>query len=133
MPHWSHARGYVDGMWRIVQQPTPNDYVLATGETHSVRESVEAAFRHVRVEIAWQRAGLEETAVDTANGRVLIEIDPRYFRPTETDDLQGDAGKARDRLGWRHNTGFEELVREMAEADRGPIARENNLGPGARR
>ncbi len=125
---WGHAPDYVEGMWRILQQDTPDDYVLATGEAHSVREFVEHAFRHTGVDIEWRGDGLAEQGVDTGNGRVLVEIDPRYFRPTEVDNLRGDARKARTRLGWRHTTSFEDLVRDMVEADRAAIARQPNAG-----
>ncbi len=125
---WGHARDYVEGMWRILQQDTPDDYVLATGEAHSVREFVEHAFRHTGVDIEWRGDGLAEQGVDAGNGRVLVEIDPRYFRPTEVDNLRGDARKARTRLGWRHTTSFEDLVRDMVEADRAAIARQPNAG-----
>jgi len=114
---WGHARDYVDGMWRIVQQPEPDDYVLATGETHAVREFVEKAFAHIGRTIAWRGKGAEEKGVDARDGRVLVEVDPRYFRPTEVDLLLGDPTKARTKLGWRHTTSFEALVREMVEAD----------------
>ncbi len=129
---WGHARDFVDGMWRILQQDAPDDYVLATGESHSVREFVEIAFRLGGIEIGWRGEGLEETGVNAANGRVLVEIDPRYFRPTEVDALLGDPSKAREKLGWRHTTSFEDLVREMIETDRAAVAREHNLGPGGR-
>src|SRR5258708_6073880 len=98
---WGHARDYVDGMWRIVQQPHSDDYVLATGEAHSVREFVTLAFQQIDVELRWRGAGVEECGVDAASGKSLVEIDPRYFRPTEVDYLLGDATKARDKLGWR--------------------------------
>jgi GDPmannose 4,6-dehydratase len=114
---WGHARDYVDGMWRILQQPEPDDYVLATGETHSVREFVELAFAQTGVEIAWKGAGVDERGLDRKTGRVLVEIDPRYFRPTEVDILQGDATKAREKLGWTHKTTFRDLVTEMVESD----------------
>ena len=130
---WGHARDFVEAMWRVLQQDEPDDYVIATGEGHSVREFVEAAFRHIGIEIVWRGKGLEETGADKADGRVLVEIDPRYFRPTEVDNLLGDPSKAREKLGWRHTIGFEDLVREMVEADRAGIAREHNLGPGDRR
>ncbi len=129
---WGHARDYAEGMWRITQQKEPDDYVLATGEAHSVREFVEAAFQHVGIRIEWQGQGMEERGLDTKDGRVLVAIDPRYFRPTEVDFLQGDASKAWDKLGWRHTISFEELVREMMEADRAAVAREHNLGAGER-
>ena len=125
---WGHARDYAEGMWRIVQQEVPDDFVLATGETHSVREFVELAFREVGVEIAWQGDGDAEQGVDRADGTVRVEIDARYYRPTEVDLLQGDPRKARERLGWQAGIGFEELVREMVEADRAAVSREHNLG-----
>jgi len=114
---WGHARDYVEGMWLIVQQPEPDDYILATGEDHSVREFVEKAFACVGRQIEWRGADLAEKGIDGRDGRVLIEVDPRYFRPTETGALLGDPSKARQRLGWRHKVTFDELVREMVEAD----------------
>ena len=114
---WGHARDYVEGMWLIVQQPEPDDYVLATGEEHSVREFAEKAFAHVGRTIEWRGSGLAEKGIDARDGRVLIEIDARYFRPTETGVLLGDPSKARQRLGWRHKVSFDELVREMVDAD----------------
>jgi GDPmannose 4,6-dehydratase len=110
---WAHARDYVEGMWRIVQQPEPDDYVLATGEAHSVREFVEKAFAQIDIQIEWMGAGVDEKGVDAASGRVLVEIDRRYFRPTEVDTLIGDASKARSKLGWHHKVSFNELVAEM--------------------
>ena len=129
---WGHARDYVEGMWRMLQQDRPDDYVLATGEAHSVREFVEIAFRHSGIEIAWRGTGVEETGVDAQSGRVLVEVDSRYFRPTEVEALLGDPSKARRELGWHHTTSFQDLVREMIEVDRAAIAREHNLGPGER-
>jgi GDPmannose 4,6-dehydratase len=114
---WGHARDYVEGMWRILQQPEPDDYVLATGETHSVREFVEQAFAQIGMRITWQGAGAEEKGIDAASGRVLVKVDPRYFRPTEVDRLIGDASKARAKLGWKHRVSFVELVAEMVAAD----------------
>lgn len=114
---WGHARDYVDGIWRIVQQERPDDYVLATGETHTVREFVELAFGHVGRRIEWHGAGVEEKGYDSRSGDPLVEVDPRYFRPTEVDVLLGDASKARDELGWRHTTSFASLVHEMVDAD----------------
>jgi GDPmannose 4,6-dehydratase len=116
MRDWGHARDYVEGMWLMLQQPEPDDYVLATGETHSVREFVERAFAHIGARIAWRGKGADEQGVD-AGGRVLVEVDPRYFRPTEVDRLIGDASKARRKLGWRHKVPFDALVREMVDAD----------------
>lgn len=114
---WGHARDYVEGMWRILQQPESDDYVLATGEQHSVREFVELAFRHIGRELAWQGKGIEEKGIDAKSGDILVEIDSRYFRPTEVESLLGDPSKAREKLGWQHRTSFPDLVREMVEAD----------------
>jgi GDPmannose 4,6-dehydratase len=115
---WGHARDYVEGMWMILQQDEPDDYVLATGEKHSVREFVELAFNHVGRRITWRGKGVDETGVDVKTGQILVEIDPRYFRPTEVDLLLGDPAKAHQRLGWRHKTSFAALVKEMVESDR---------------
>ena len=115
---WGHAKDYVRGMWLMMQQPEPDDFVLATGESHSVREFVEHAFKYVDRKIAWRGTGIDEVGVDANSGETLVKIDPRYFRPTEVDSLLGDAGKARQRLGWRPEIGFEEMVREMVETDR---------------
>src|SRR5581483_6027155 len=114
---WGHARDYVEGMWLILQQPEPDDYVLATGESHTVRELAEKAFAILGRRIVWRGSGADEQGVDAADGRVLVEIDHRYFRPTEVDSLLGDATKARTKLGWHHKTTFDALVREMVEAD----------------
>ena len=119
---WGHARDYVEGMWRILQQDEPDDFVLATGESHSVREFVELAFSHVGTTIEWQGRGISEQGIDASNGEVLVEIDPRYFRPTEVDHLLGDPSKARRVLGWKHTTPFSQLVGEMIEADRAALA-----------
>ncbi len=124
MRDWGHARDYVEGMWRILQQPEGDDYVLATGEAHSVREFVELAFKHVGREIVWRGQGVDEKGLDKTSGQTLVEIDARYFRPTEVDFLLGDPRKAHERLGWRHTTGFADLVREMVESDRKLIERE---------
>jgi GDPmannose 4,6-dehydratase len=114
---WGHARDYVEGMWLIVQQDEPDDFVLATGEAHSVRQFVEKAFAHVGRTIVWKGAGVAEKGVDQGSGKVLVEVDPRYFRPTEVDHLVGDPLKAHNRLGWRHRVTFDELVREMVDGD----------------
>jgi GDPmannose 4,6-dehydratase len=121
---WGHARDYVDGMWRIVQEAVPDDYVLATGETHSVREFVEHAFAHVGRRIAWRGEGVAEKGIDERSGEVLIEVDSRYFRPTEVDYLIGDPAKARAKLGWHHRTTFSELVNEMVASDLAAIKME---------
>src|SRR5947209_13995736 len=113
---WGHARDYVEGMWMIVQQPEPDDYVLATGETHSVREFVERAFACIGRRIEWRGSGKEEQGIDARSGKVLVKVDPRYFRPTEVDHLLGDPSKARAKIGWTHEVSFEALVAEMVEA-----------------
>ena len=114
---WGHARDYVEGMWLMLQQDEPDDYVLATGEAHSVREFVEKAFAHVGRNIVWQGKGAEERGIDRASGGALVEIDSRYFRPTEVECLLGDASKARKKLGWHHRVTFDDLVKEMVDAD----------------
>ncbi len=121
---WGHARDYVEGMWRMLQQDEPDDYVLATGEMHSVREFVELAFSHVGIDIVWRGSGEGETGVDRQTGEVRIAVDPRYFRPAEVDQLLGDPAKAKDKLGWQHRTSFRELVHEMVEADLAAISTE---------
>jgi GDPmannose 4,6-dehydratase len=121
---WGHARDFVEGMWLILQQDKPDDYVLATGESHSVREFVEKAFAHVGRTIVWRGSGVEEKGIDRASGEVLVEIDPRYFRPTEVDALLGDPSKARRVLGWQHKTSFDALVADMVEADMVSILKE---------
>ncbi len=114
---WGHARDFVEGMWLIMQQDMPDDYVLATGESHSVREFVEKAFAHVGRTIVWRGKGVDEKGFEKSTGRVLVEVDPRYFRPTEVDSLVGDPSKARAKLGWQHRTSFDTLVADMMEAD----------------
>jgi len=114
---WGHARDYVLAQWLMLQQPEPEDFVIASGVQHSVREFVEAAARELGQQIRWEGSGVEERGVDAHSGRVLVRIDPRYFRPTEVDTLLGDASKARARLGWAPRVGFAELVREMVAAD----------------
>ena len=114
---WGHARDFVEGMWLMLQQPKPDDYVLATGESHTVREFVERAFAHVGRTIEWKGKGIKERGIDRATGKTLVAIDARYFRPTEVDLLRGDSSKARRKLGWRHRTSFEALVKEMVESD----------------
>ena len=114
---WGHARDYVAGMWRMLQQAAPDDYVLATGKSHSVRAFVERAFGCIGVSLAWEGEGVDELGIDTTSGSVRVRIDPCYFRPAEIDHLCGDASKARRLLGWTATTGFEALVREMVEED----------------
>jgi GDPmannose 4,6-dehydratase len=121
---WGHARDYCEGMWRIVQQDKPDDYVLATGETHRVREFVELAFAEVGIAIAWEGAGTDEKGRDAKSGKLLVEVDPRYFRPTEVEILIGDPAKAKRVLGWQATTSFPELVREMVREDLVAVADE---------
>jgi GDPmannose 4,6-dehydratase len=121
---WGHARDFVEGMWLMLQQSVPDDYVLATGEKHSVREFIERSFGHVGREIVWRGKGVEEKGFDRKTNKLLVEVDPRYFRPSEVELLLGDPSKARQRLGWRHTTTFPELVREMVESDLREVAQE---------
>lgn len=114
---WGHAREYVRGMWLMMQQDEPDDYVLATGETTAVRTFVEWAFADVGYQLRWEGEGVDEKGYCSATGRCLVEVDPRYFRPTEVDLLIGDPTKAQERLGWRHETPARELAREMVMAD----------------
>jgi GDPmannose 4,6-dehydratase len=123
---WGHARDYVEGMWRILQHPEPDDYVLSTGEAHSVREFVEMAFAQIGIRIRWEGVGVDEKGVDDGSSRVLVRVDPRYFRPTEVDFLIGDASKARSKLGWKHRVSFEQLVAEMVASDLKSLAEERS-------
>jgi len=114
---WGHARDYVEGMWLMLQQAKADDYVIATGEMHSVREFVELAFARIDRRIVWRGAGREEVGYDARTNKELVLIDPKYFRPTEVDELLGDASKARAVLGWTHKTKFADLVAEMVDSD----------------
>lgn len=115
---WGYAPDYVECMWLILQQPEPDDYVIATGEYHSVREFATLAFRYAGMELCWQGNGRDEKGIDKATGRVLVEVDPAFFRPAEVDELLGNPEKARTRLGWNpRRTSFDTLVRRMVEAD----------------
>jgi GDPmannose 4,6-dehydratase len=121
---WGHARDYVQGMWMILQHNKADDFVLATGETRSVREFVELSFKHVGRTIRWQGAGVDEIGVDAKSGKTIVKIDPRYFRPTEVDLLLGDASKAEAKLGWKPRTSFATMVTEMMAADLAAAKRE---------
>ena len=114
---WGHARDYVEGMWRILQHNEADDFVLATGETHAVREFVELSFAEVGVTIDWKGSGIDEEGIDAKSKKTLVKVDPRYFRPTEVDLLLGDPSKAEKMLGWQATTKFEKLVAEMVQAD----------------
>jgi GDPmannose 4,6-dehydratase len=113
---WGHARDYVEAQWLILQQPQPEDFVIATGEQRSVREFVETACQYLELKVSWRGAGAAEKGYDE-QGRCIVAIDPRYFRPTEVDTLLGDASKAKDKLGWRPKVGFNDLVKEMVQED----------------
>jgi len=114
---WGYAKDYVKMMWMMLQHDTPEDYVIATGETHTVREFVETAFSHVDVDIKWQGEGVDEKGIDKETGKVLVEVDPKYFRPTEVDLLIGDPSKAKEELGWEPEIKFKELVQLMVQSD----------------
>ena len=114
---WGHAKDYVEGMWRMLQQEKPEDYVLATGIAYSVRQFVEMAFKETGVEIAWEGDGVNEKGLDKSNGKVLVEIDTNYYRPTEVDSLIGDATKAENDMGWKPKITLPEMVAEMVAAD----------------
>ena len=120
---WGHAREYVRGMWLMLQQDQPDDYVLATGETHTVRSFVERSFAEVGITIEWKGEGVDEKGYDTATGRAVVEVDPRYFRPTEVELLIGDPRKAQEKLGWKHEIGLDQLVKEMVREDLKIMAR----------
>ena len=124
---WGHARDYVEGMWRILQQDKPEDFVLATGVTTTIRKFCEMTFRELGMEIEWQGHGVDEKGIDRNTGKVLIEIDPRYFRPAEVDLLLGDASKAKAKLGWQPKYDLEALCREMVKEDLQQAKREKFL------
>lgn len=125
---WGFAKDYVEGMWMMLQQEKADDFVLATGETHTVREFVELTFKELGMEIEWKGSGVDEKGIDKATGKTLIEIDPRYFRPTEVDLLLGDASKAERELGWKPKTKFYELVSMMTKADLELMQNKKNSG-----
>ncbi|MCH5270399.1 MAG: GDP-mannose 4,6-dehydratase [Lachnospiraceae bacterium] len=114
---WGFAGDYVQGMWLMLQQEAPGDYVLATGETHTVREFVEEAFGNLNISIRWEGRGAEEKGYDAKSGRLFVDVNPAYYRPAEVEELWGDARKAKEQMNWHANTGFKELVRMMMEAD----------------
>jgi GDPmannose 4,6-dehydratase len=124
---WGHAEDYVDAMWRILQHDSPDDFVIATGETRSVREFTEAAFKYADISVEWKGAGLDEKGIDVSTGKVLVEIDPRYFRPTEVDLLLGNPSKAERLLGWKRNVTFGELARRIVENDLSLVDRDRSI------
>ena len=124
---WGHARDYVEGMWLMLQQNTPGDYVLATGKEHSVRDFAELSFRQVGRDIEWKGVGTDEMGIDSVSGEVLVRVDPQYFRPAEVDCLLGDPKRAKDCLGWEHKTSFLEMVAEMVASDLDLVRRERRV------
>ena len=114
---WGHAKDYVEGMWRMLQQDLPEDFVLATGKTTTVREFCERSFHHAGIDLEWEGEGVNETGMNKENGDVLVEVDPTYFRPTEVDLLIGDPSKAKEILGWKPTYSVDELIKEMVEED----------------
>lgn len=115
---WGYARDYVECMWLILQQPEPEDFVIATGEYHTVREFTTLAFKELDIDLEWQGSGVDEKGIDKKTGKVLVEVDPKYFRPAEVEQLLGDPTKAREKLGWNpHKTGFKELIHIMVKHD----------------
>jgi GDPmannose 4,6-dehydratase len=120
---WGYAKEYCEGMWKMLQLDAPEDFVLATGETHTVREFAEIAFREIGIPIAWKGKGVKEKGVLQSNGATVIEVDPKFYRPTEVDLLIGDPSKAKKLLGWKTKTKFEDLVKMMAHADEERIAK----------
>ena len=114
---WGFAKDYVEAMWLMLQQEKPDDYVIATGETHSVREFIELAFKELGIDIIWQGEGAEEVGIDSRTGKIIVEVDPGYYRPTEVELLIGDSSKARRKLGWKPKVRLEELVKMMIKSD----------------
>jgi GDPmannose 4,6-dehydratase len=125
---WGHTKDYVYGMWLMLQHKEPDDFILATNESHSVREFVEEAGRYLNFDIIWKGKGLKEKGIDKKTGKIIIEIDSRYFRPAEVDELRGDYSKAKKKLGWKPEIKFKELVRSMVEADLEKEIRATNRG-----
>src|SRR5262249_45307214 len=114
---WGHARDYVEMQWLMLQQSAPEDYVIATGVQHSVREFVELAAAEIDMKVRWEGSGVDEKGYDRSSNQCIVAVDPRYFRPTEVETLLGDASKARNKLGWTPKTSFEEMVTEMMRED----------------
>jgi GDPmannose 4,6-dehydratase len=123
---WGYAKDYIECMWLILQQETPEDFVIATGECHSVREFCTIAFKEVGINLRWEGSGIEEKGVDELTGKVLIEVDPKYFRPAEVEQLLGDPSKAKNLLGWNpRKTSFEDLVKIMVQHDMEYVKKNN--------
>ncbi|MDR1923372.1 MAG: GDP-mannose 4,6-dehydratase [Planctomycetaceae bacterium] len=124
---WGHAADYVEGMWRMLQQNQPDDYVLATGESHSVREFIEIVFDELNMPIKWEGEGINEKGIDQKTGKILVEVDPPLFRPTETETLLGDASKAKKILGWKPKHSFHDLIKDMIKHDMNSAKQETNF------
>lgn len=124
---WGHTKDFVRGMWLMMQQEMPEDYVLATGETTSVRDFCEMAFKHVGIELEWKDKGVNEKGIDKESGKVLVEVDPQYFRPTEVDILVGDSSKAQNDLGWKFDYTIDDLVKDMVESDLEELRKVNTI------
>jgi GDPmannose 4,6-dehydratase len=122
---WGHAKDYVEAMWLMLQQDEPEDFVISTGETHSVREFVELTFKEFGTDIKWEGEGTDEIGIDSNTGKVLIEVDPAYYRPTEVDILVGDSTKAREKLGWKPKVKFKELIKQMAKAEKENVSKKD--------
>jgi len=127
---WGHSKDSVEAMWLMLQQPEPDDYVIATGKQHSVREFCELAFKELEIDLEWQGQRLEEKGIDKKTNKVIIEVDPKYFRPAEVESLLGDSTKAREKLGWKPKISFEELVKEMVGSDLEEAKKELHLKNG---
>ena len=127
---WGHAKDFVESMYLMLQQPKPDDYVIATGKQYSVREFCEKVFSELGIELKWRGKGIEEKGIDKKTGKAIIEVDPRYFRPAEVDSLLGDASKARKKLGWVPKISFEKLVKEMVWHDLNEVKRDIHLKDG---
>ena len=127
---WGHSKDSVEAMWLMLQQPEADDFVIATGEQHSVREFCQVAFKEIGIDLEWQGKGLNEKGLDRKTGKVIIEIDPRYFRPAEVESLLGDPTKARKKLGWKSKISFKELVKEMVQSDLEEAKKELHLKNG---
>jgi len=124
---WGHAKDYVEGMWRMLQQDKAEDYVLATGKTIEVREFVSKAFKELEIQVEWKGKGVDEIGINKANGQTIVKVDPKYFRPTEVDLLIGDPSKAEKELGWKATFGVDELVKDMVQADLALFKRDKYL------
>ena len=124
---WGHARDYVEAMWLMLQQDEPDDFVIATGRKHTVRDLVTRSFAELGITLSWEGQGVDEKGSDARSGRIVVEVDPRYFRPTEVELLLGDASKAKAKLGWEATTTFEDMISEMVLSDVDLIRREQGL------